>query len=127
MDFLVIVDYFPFKSETLSGIGMNQADQYGLYIATIVPIVGSIRPLRRAYYINKYVHETDAENKLMIAAKARLTEYEIKASAVFLKNYRAVPRKLAFIPALFIVVEGSRVAFEGGRVAFGKFKSWIFK
>ena len=89
--------------------------------------MGSIRPLRRAYYINKYVHETDAEKKLYIAVNGRLTESEKQISATYLRHYRAVPKRLALIPAMFFLIESSRVGFEGVRVTLGKFKGWISK
>ena len=95
----------------------TQAEQYGLYISLIIPILGSVLPLRKAYYLNKYIHETDPSMKIMIAGRANLSESEKLASNEFLKYYRSVPRRLSVVPVLFI-------AFELARTGYGKIKKW---
>jgi hypothetical protein len=93
-----------YESKMLDRMGMTtQVEQYGLYASLVIPVIGSFLPLRKAYYINKYVNEIDAEMKIMIAGKANLSESEKLASTAFLKNYKAVPRRLllAFLLLLF--------------------------
>jgi hypothetical protein len=100
----------------LDGMGMTtQAEQYGLYLSLVFPVIGSFLPLRKAYYINKYVNEIDPEMKIMIAGRANLSESEKLASTAFLKNYKAVPRRLVGIPAIFIL-------FELVKSGYSKFK-----
>ena len=102
--FLVLVVSFPFESKFLSGIGLiTQAEQYGFYVSAVVPVFGSILPLRKAFYINKYVHETDPLVKIAIAGRANLSQSEKEASIAYLKIYRAQPRRLALIPVTFII------------------------
>jgi hypothetical protein len=116
----IIVGPFPFESKMLVGMGMTtQAEQYGLYVSLLAPVFGSVLPLRKAYYINKYVHETDPEMKIMIAGKANLSESEKLASNAFLKNYKAVPRRLVGIPATFIL-------FEIVSLGYTKFKKYWY-
>jgi hypothetical protein len=102
----------------LDRMGMTaQVEQYGLYASIVIPVIGSFLPLRKAYYIKKYVNETDAEMKIMIAGKANLSEAEKLASTAFLKYYKAVPRRLVKIPAAFIL-------FELVTSGYSKFKKW---
>ena len=96
----------------------SQAEQYGLYISLVVPIIGSIQPLRKAYYIHQYLLETDPRTKIMIAGRANLSEPEKEVSDLFLQRYKAVPRRLARIPLLFFAVEFT----IGG---YGMLKRWM--
>lgn len=46
----------------------------------LCPLFGSVLPRRRAYWLNKWIHETDAEQIIMIAGRVWLTSAEQEAA-----------------------------------------------
>jgi hypothetical protein len=90
----------------------EQYEQYGFYGTLTLFVTQSMQPMRKAYFLQKYVHETDPEIKICYASRGNLSSADMEASKVFLKHYRAVPIKLAFIPIAFVVFEYGRMKFN---------------
>jgi hypothetical protein len=76
--------------------------------------------LRKYYYLNRYLHESDEGLKLTYAFKGGLTDSELKAGNFFLEEYRRTPRRLAILPVAFI-------AFEAAKFAYNKFSQRAHK
>ncbi len=67
--------------------------------------------MRRAYYLNQWIHATDPELKKMIAGYVNLTASHKEAAELWLTHYRKVPRNLAIIPLSFILIEIARAGY----------------
>lgn len=53
-------------SKYLAYIVLDKAyDQYALYGTSLVFIAGSFKTSRKAYYLHKYIHATDPEQKIV--------------------------------------------------------------
>jgi hypothetical protein len=67
--------------------------------------------LRKGYYLNKYLNETDKGNKLIYAYKGGLSQIELDAGYRMLEDFRRTPRRLAMLPITFIVIETARIYY----------------
>jgi hypothetical protein len=72
---------------------------------------GSAFAMRRAFYLNKWVHATDPDVKQMIAGFVNLTASQKDAAQLWLQHYKSVPKRLAYIPLTFIVIETMRAGY----------------
>ena len=77
-------------------------DQYALYGTSLIFIGGSIKPLRKAYYLNKYIHEEDKILKAIWALRGPFTQVELDGGDALLKLYKRAPRNLSALPVSFI-------------------------
>ena len=102
------IPFFGYSSR-LAQIGLReQSDQWGFYFTTAVFMSQSLQPMRKAYWLQKYIHETDPDHKIAYASRGNLSTADMNASQVFLKHYRAVPRRWAVLPLTFAVFEFSK-------------------
>ena len=104
-------DFF-LKNKTLTGLGMTQAEQYGFYISCATPVLGSLIPLRRAYWLDRWIHEKDAERRIMIAGRVNLSASEQAVAKLYLKHYRSTPKRLSLIPITFVLFEATRFGWK---------------
>jgi hypothetical protein len=105
-------DFF-LRNKTLTGLGMaSQAEQYGFYISCATPVLGSLLPLRRTYWLSRWVHEKDADRRTMIAGRANLSVAEQAAANLYLKHYRSTPKRLSLIPITFVLFEATRFGWK---------------
>mmetsp|Transcript_34300 Transcript_34300/g.47131 ORF Transcript_34300/g.47131 Transcript_34300/m.47131 type:complete len:136 (-) Transcript_34300:145-552(-) len=71
---------YPLYSQFLRQGGLlTPVEQYSLYGSFAVAIYGSYKPLRKAYFLNKWLHETDELLKVIWAGRVNLSETEQKA------------------------------------------------
>jgi hypothetical protein len=104
---------FPFQNRFLTRIGLvSPYEQYAFYGSIGLTVFGSLQPLRKAYWINRWIHETNPEYKIMIAGRANLSQAERDAAKLFLQHYSSVPKKLALVPIVFITFEFIRSLFK---------------
>ena len=106
-------DFF-LENKTLAGLGImtTQAEQYGLYISCATPVLGSLIPLRRAYWLGRCIHEKDADRRIMIAGRANLSASEQAAAKLYLNHYRSTPKRLSLIPITFVLFEATRFGWK---------------
>eukprot|EP00597_Dinobryon_sp_UTEXLB2267_P007098 CAMPEP_0170084740 /NCGR_PEP_ID=MMETSP0019_2-20121128/19839_1 /TAXON_ID=98059 /ORGANISM="Dinobryon sp., Strain UTEXLB2267" /LENGTH=162 /DNA_ID=CAMNT_0010300935 /DNA_START=32 /DNA_END=520 /DNA_ORIENTATION=+ len=104
---------FPFTSTYLAYIGMDKpVDQYALYGTSLLFIGGSFKPLRKAYYLNKYIHEEDTILKAIWALRGPFTQLELDGGDALLKQYKRVPRNLSALPVSFIVYAALKKLYQ---------------
>ena len=75
-------------------------------------IYGSYKPLRKAYFLNKWLHETDESLKDIWAGRVNLSATEQKAGKRLLEELKRVPLRLSAIPVAFLIIEGSRIVWR---------------
>ncbi len=84
---------FPFMSGYLAYLGMSTPyEQYTFYGTTLAFVAGSVGPLRRAYFLNKYLHETEEGIKDIWAMRGGFNEVELKGGHRLLEIYRKTRR-----------------------------------
>ena len=115
-----IVDFskarFPFQSNFLVNLGINTPyEQYALYGSVGVAAFGSFRPLKKHYYLSKYLNTQDSRLQLSYAFKGKLQQYEINAGNIALDAYGQTTRRLVTIPVAFIVLESIKVLYNTNR------------
>jgi hypothetical protein len=81
-------------------------EQYTLYGAIGTFLYGSYAPFRKAHFLHKWLHESDPCLKDIWAARANLSAAEQNGGERYLQELKRVPRRYAFIPLSFLVVEG---------------------
>lgn len=107
------MERFSFQNQFLVRLGLTTAwEQYALYGSVALSGVQALPAMRKSYFLNKYVHETDAERKVMWAGRANFSNAELKAVPLFLKHYRSLPQKWALLPASFVVIETVGIGFS---------------
>ena len=112
-DFLLLDMIFPFKNDLLLSMGLNSPyEQYAFYGSIGIAVFGSLQPLRRAYWLNRWIHETNNDYKMMIAGRANLSQVEMTAAKLYLQHYRSIPKRLALVPTNFIAFEFLRIAMR---------------
>ena len=75
---------FSFKSNYLESIGLvSPAEQYFLYGSVLLAFFGSLSPLYRGYYLNKWVHEKNEEMKIMIT---QISDYQVEQAVTIVKT-----------------------------------------
>jgi len=75
-------------------------------------IYGAYNPIRKAIFLNKWLHEKDAALKDIWVARANLTLAEQKGGERYLTELRKVPRRYAILPVSFLIIEGIRVGYR---------------
>jgi hypothetical protein len=96
-------------SKYLTYLGMStRYEQYTFYGTTIAFVAGSVSPLRRAYFLNKYLHETEEGIKDIWAMRGGFNEVELRGGHKLLEMYRRTPRRLAILPLTFVAFEAAR-------------------
>lgn len=104
---------WPFFSPKLGLVGLSTpAEQYSLYGSVLVAMMASRKPVMQAYWMNRYLHETDQSVKKMLAGRGKFTQIELDAGAEFLKEMKRIPRRWSLLPISFLVVEGLRIAYK---------------
>ena len=86
--------------------------QYMLYVSVGAFLYRSYTPMRKAYYLNKWLHEKDPSFKDIWAAKANLSSAEQKGGERYLEELRRVPRRLKMLPLGFLFFESCRVGYR---------------
>ena len=104
---------FPFQSNFLFNLGLNTPyEQYALYGSIGVATFGSFRPLKKHYYLNKYLNTQDSRLKLSYAFIGGLQQYEINAGYIALDAYRQTTRRLIAIPIAFVALESMKILYN---------------
>jgi hypothetical protein len=75
-------------------------------------MIGSVMPLRKYYFLSKYLAEVNEGPKLVYAFKGGLTQIELNAGSYMLEEFRKTPRRLALLPVGFIVVEFFKTVYN---------------
>jgi hypothetical protein len=101
---------FPFQNTSLTKLGLTTPwEQYALYGSVAYSTMQSIPAMRKAYFLNKYVHETNLEFKKMWGGRANFSTAELEAAPLFLKHYKSLPRKWALLPLSFVAIEVTKL------------------
>jgi hypothetical protein len=87
-------------------------DQYALYGTSLLFIGGSIKPLRKAYFLNKYIHEKDPILKAIWALRGPFTQVELDGGEALLKQYIRVPRNLSVLPVTVIAFTALKKLYQ---------------
>jgi hypothetical protein len=87
-------------------------EQYTLYGSVATAVFASYQPLRKGYYLNKWINEPDEILKLIWAGKGKLMDSEMQAGKVYLKILRQTPRRWAMLPVTFCVFEGLKLGYR---------------
>ena len=110
--FITGMSTFPFYSRFLSSIGMvEQYQQYGLYGTTLLAVSQSIQPMKKAFWLHKYVHEKDESMRKIWAGRGNLSTSEKEVSELLLIHYKNVPRRWAMLPITFVVFELTKALY----------------
>jgi hypothetical protein len=84
-----------------------------LYFSFGVAVVGSVRPMRKYYYLSKYLHTENEGLKHVYSFKGGLSHIELNAGKFFLeKEFSKTPKKLALLPFTFVVIEFGRMYYK---------------
>lgn len=109
---------YPFFYKPLREIGLSTPwEQYIFYGTVGTAFIGSVQPLRKGYYLNKWLNETDDVLKIIWAGKGKLLDSEMQAGKVYLSILRQSPRRWSLLPITFLVFEGARFGYK--RIKFG--------
>ena len=120
MQCLTGIDYseYPFFRESLQKLGLSTPwEQYTLYGTVIGATLASIQPLRKAYYLDKWMNETREEYKIVWQVIGKLKDFELKAGKFYLDLLRQTPRRYGLVPITFCVLEAAK---EGYKYIFKK-------
>jgi hypothetical protein len=100
---------FPLYFDVLKKVGMcTPYEQYTLYICVGCAFYASYSPARKAFFLNKWLHETDESLKDIWAARGNLTISEQKGGMRYVQELKRVPRRYALLPVSFLLIEGYR-------------------
>lgn len=104
---------WPYFSSKLESFGLTiPQEQYALYGTTLFAIGASRKPFMQAYWMNKYLRETDESVKMIYAFRGKFSHVELNGGEAYLKELRRVPHRWALLPLSFIIVEGTRIAYK---------------
>ena len=104
---------YPFYSRFLGSLGMvEQYEQYGCYASLALFLQQSAQPMKKAYWLHKFVHETDVGFKRVWAGRGNLSTSEKEASQEFLMHYRSVPKRWAMVPFTFLIFELTKALYS---------------
>ncbi len=91
----------------------SPSEQFGFYASIAVSIYGSYTPIRKAYFLNKYIHAKEPDVKLMYAGRMPFTQHELDAAELYIKEFNKVPRRYSLIPIGFLVFEFGKNWYKG--------------
>lgn len=103
------VDYknFSFYFDVLKKVGLQTPyEQYALYVSVGTFVYSSYSPIRKAFFLNRWLHETDPSLKDIWAARANLSLVEQKGGERYLQELRKIPKRYAALPLSFLLIEG---------------------
>ena len=104
---------YPFFYKPLKDIGLSTPlEQYTLYGTVGTALLASLQPLRKGYYLNKWLNETDDVLKTIWAGKGKLLDSEMQAGKAYLAILRQYPRRWSLLPITFLVFEGARFGYK---------------
>ena len=84
---------YPYFRQCVADIGLESpAEQYGLYGSIIVAAWNSIKALRKARNLEKWLSETDEGLKAIYTVRGQLSPAELAAGKPYLIYLRAIPR-----------------------------------
>jgi hypothetical protein len=110
----IVLDYskYPFFCKPLSNIGLTTPwEQYTLYGSIVTSAFKSFQPLRKEYYLKKWINEPNEMLKISWAGKGKLLDSEMKAGKEYLRILRQTPRRWALLPITFCVFEGLKLGY----------------
>jgi hypothetical protein len=97
----------------LREIGLSTPwEQYTLYGTVGTALLASLQPLRKGYYLNKWLNESDDVLKIIWAGKGKLLDSEMQAGKAYLAILRQSPRRWSLLPITFLVIEGARFGYK---------------
>ena len=108
------MDYskYPFFLAPLRKIGLTTPwMQYTLY-GTIIGAYVVIRSLRKPYYVDKWMNETNDDLKKIWQYKGKMEDLELKVSKFYFKQLRQTPRQYALVPISFCVFEAAKEGYK---------------
>lgn len=104
---------FPLYIDILHKVGLETPyEQYTLYGTLGAFVYGTYTPMRKAFYLNKWLHESDESLKDIWAARVNLSAAEQKGGERYLQELRKVPQRFAVLPLSFLLIEGIRVGYR---------------
>jgi hypothetical protein len=104
---------YPFFYQPLREIGLSTPwEQYTLYGTVTTALLASLQPLRKGYYLNKWLNESDGVLKTIWAGKGKLLDSEMQAGKAYLAILRQTPRRWSLLPITFCLFEGARFGYK---------------
>jgi hypothetical protein len=104
---------YPLFYKSLRDVGLSTPwEQYTLYGTVVTSVLASVKPLHKAYYLNKWLHETDDVLKIIWAGKGSLMESEMRAGKKYLTILLQTPRRWSLLPTTFIILEGFKWGYH---------------
>jgi hypothetical protein len=110
-----VLDYskYPFLLKPLRVIGFTTPwEQYAFYGSFGTAVFASFQPLRKGYYLNKWMNEQDEILKVIWAGKGKLLDSEMQAGKAYLTILRQTPRTWALLPISFCLFEGLKLGYR---------------
>ena len=104
---------FPLYFDVLKRVGMQTPyEQYTLYVSFGAFVYGAYSPIRKAFFLNRWLHEADPSLKDIWAARANLSVAEQKGGERYLEELKRVPKRYAVLPLSFLLFEGIRSGYR---------------
>jgi hypothetical protein len=104
---------FALYFDVLKKLGMQTPyEQYTLYATVGAFLYGSYSPIRKAFFLEKWLHETDPSLKDIWLARANLSLVEEKGGMRYVQELKKVPKRYAILPLSFLLIEGIRSGYR---------------
>ena len=87
-------------------------EQYTLYVSVGAFLYGAYSPIRKAFFLDRWLRETDPSLKVIWAARANLSIAEQKGGVQYLQELKKVPKRYAILPLSFLLIEGIRFGYH---------------
>eukprot|EP01031_Cornospumella_fuschlensis_P029885 gene29885-36082_t len=104
---------FPLYFDLLRKMGLETPyEQYILYVSCGAFLYGAYTPMRKAFFLNRWLHETDPSLKDIWAARVNLSTAEQRGGERYLQELKRVPKRYAVIPLSFLLIESFRIGYR---------------
>jgi len=94
---------------------MSREEQWSLFVSSTVGLTQYLRLSYKHYLLEKFVKETDPEEKVIIKGKFPFNRGELEAAEAYLRRYGKSQRRWILFPLAYIGIEVARVWYRNAK------------